>query len=255
MALPTIYVITVTVTALTLGIICLLVAPRLLRRFVPKYAELPISTRVEFDTRVMSVCHSTVVGLLSIFAALDVDSTKPDIIRYDSFLVKLNCAIVVGYMVIDTLLLCLFWKHKGSVLFLFHHIVATWVLLTFLVYNNLPYFANSLLIMEVANPFMHLRWMMGRLETPKTSLIYAVNQLTVTVLFFLFRLANAVLYWKYTYVILQKEEYYGLELTTIFGHLLGGVIFHLMNIYWFWKIWKGTVKMAKHFLAVQKKLT
>ncbi|XP_066291642.1 TLC domain-containing protein 4-B-like isoform X1 [Branchiostoma lanceolatum] len=254
MILQMMYVITVTVTALTLGIICLLVAPRLLRRFVPKYAELPIGTRVEFDTRVMSVCHSTVVGLISICAALVDHSIKPDVIRYDSFLVKLNCAIVVGYMCIDTLLLCLFWKHKGSVLFLFHHIVATWVLWTFLVYNNLPYFANSLLIMEVANPFMHLRWMMGRLGTSKTSLIYVVNQLTVTVIFLLFRIVNAVLYWKGTCIILQKEEYYGLELTTIFGHLFGGLIFHLMNIYWFWKIWKGTVKMAKIFLDVPKKL-
>ncbi|XP_078610408.1 TLC domain-containing protein 4-A-like isoform X1 [Branchiostoma floridae x Branchiostoma japonicum] len=253
MVLQTIYVITVTVTALTLGIICLLVAPRLLRRFVPKYAELPIGTRVEFDTRVMSVCHSTVVGLLSICTALVDDSIQPHVIRYDSFLVKLTCAIVLGYMCIDTLLLCVFWRYKGSLLFLFHHIVTTWVLLTFLVYNNLPYFANSLLIMEVANPFMHLRWMMGRLRTSKTSLKYAINQSTVTVVFLLFRLVNAVLYWKGTYIALQNDEYYGIELTTIFGHLLGGIIFHLMNVYWFWKIWIGTVKMVKILMGIDKK--
>ncbi|XP_035696046.1 uncharacterized protein LOC118429612 isoform X3 [Branchiostoma floridae] len=86
MVLQTIYVITVTVTALTLGIICLLVAPRLLRRFVPKYAELPIGTRLEFDTRVMSVCHSTVVGLLSICTALVDDSIQPHVIRHPATL-------------------------------------------------------------------------------------------------------------------------------------------------------------------------
>ncbi|XP_066291643.1 uncharacterized protein [Branchiostoma lanceolatum] len=99
MILQMMYVITVTVTALTLGIICLLVAPRLLRRFVPKYAELPIGTRVEFDTRVMSVCHSTVVGLISICAALVDHSIKPDVIRHTAALPLLEaqgkCAVFI----------------------------------------------------------------------------------------------------------------------------------------------------------------
>ncbi|XP_078610411.1 TLC domain-containing protein 4-A-like isoform X3 [Branchiostoma floridae x Branchiostoma japonicum] len=213
MVLQTIYVITVTVTALTLGIICLLVAPRLLRRFVPKYAELPIGTRVEFDTRHSTFFHLTLL--------------QSDV--------------------------CLPFHCCWSPVHLYRPCGRLYPTTCYTVYNNLPYFANSLLIMEVANPFMHLRWMMGRLRTSKTSLKYAINQSTVTVVFLLFRLVNAVLYWKGTYIALQNDEYYGIELTTIFGHLLGGIIFHLMNVYWFWKIWIGTVKMVKILMGIDKK--
>ncbi|OBS74336.1 hypothetical protein A6R68_15126, partial [Neotoma lepida] len=90
----------------------------------PGYNNLSIEKKIEWNSRVVSSCHSLLVGIFGLYLFLFDEPTIADPLWGESTLVKLNIATASGYLISDLLIILLNWKVIGDKFFVVHHCAA-----------------------------------------------------------------------------------------------------------------------------------
>lgn len=65
----------------------------------PGFVSLSFEKKIEWNSRVVSTCHSLVVGLFGLYLFFFDEATMADPLWGDSSLVKVNISIATGYLI------------------------------------------------------------------------------------------------------------------------------------------------------------
>lgn len=149
-------------------------------------------------------------------------------------------AITLGYSILDFI-------HGLSLGydFLFHGII-TMIVMGYVVINEIPQSLSSFILMEVSTIFLSCLRCTEFSET-----LSLLNTLCFVLSFFIFRIIMVPYLWyKLMYVIISNHNTY--QYGQCFGNIhfmeyvfVTGMMFHLLNVYWFYKI----------LLKIQRKLS
>ncbi|XP_051041547.1 TLC domain-containing protein 4 [Phodopus roborovskii] len=209
----------------------------------PGYNSLSIEKKIEWNSRVVSTCHSLLVGTFGLYLFLFDESTIVDPLWGDSTHVKLNIATASGYLISDLLIILLNWKVIGDKFFVIHHCTALAAYYLVLRDGVLVYIANFRLLAELSSPFVNQRWFFETLKYPKFSKANVINGILMTVVFFIVRIIAIPPLYFFMYSVYGTEAYARLGFTVQFCWVTSCLVLDVMNVMWMIKITKGCIKV------------
>ncbi|XP_029640227.1 TLC domain-containing protein 4-B [Octopus bimaculoides] len=218
------------------------VSPILSAFVFPGYLHLHTEKKIDWNTRVISSIHAAVVSSMCAYTLLYDAGLSKDPIWWDAPVVRTSCAIVVGYMVADLIIMTVHYKTIGEVFYFFHHGASIYAYVYVMTIGVLPYFANYRLIAEFSTPFVNQRWFLDVLGYEKKSSLFVVNGIVMTIVFFLVRVACMPLYWYKVYSVCGTHSFITL------GHMRYVLVFTCVvldsiNLYWFYRMCAGVRKV------------
>ncbi|XP_076440792.1 TLC domain-containing protein 4-B-like [Babylonia areolata] len=222
------------------------VSPTLSAKMSQKYCLLSEEKKIDWNTRVLSTVHATVVSSMCAYSLIYDSEISEDPIWWDAPAVRTSCAIVVGYMASDLVIMTIHYKHIGEVFYFFHHGASMYAYYYVMTYGVLPYFANYRLVAEFSTPFVNQRWFLNVLGYSKSSPLFVANGIAMAVTFFAVRIAVMPPYWLKVYSV------YGTEPFNRLGHIqlvlvITCAVLDIINLYWFYKIYTGCRRVVEMF--------
>ncbi|KAM5256379.1 TLC domain-containing protein 4-like [Ctenodactylus gundi] len=209
----------------------------------PGFNGLSYEKKIEWNSRVVSTCHSLVVGIMSLYIFLFDEPSRTDPLWGKSLIINLNIAVISGYLVSDLLIIILYWKVIGDKFFIIHHCTALYAYHFVLTQNVLGYVANFRLLAELSSPFVNQRWFFEALKYPKFSKANVVNGILMTVVFFIVRIATIPSLYLLFYSCYGTEPFIRLGFLMQFSWLSTCLVLDVMNVMWMIKISKGCMKV------------
>uniref|UniRef100_A0A8C2XZB6 TLC domain containing 4 n=1 Tax=Capra hircus TaxID=9925 RepID=A0A8C2XZB6_CAPHI len=221
----------------------------------------PRASRPGTRHRVVSTCHSLVVGVVGLYIFFFDEAAIADPLWGDTSLGKVNIAIASGYLVSDLLILIWYWKVIGDKYFVIHHCTALYAYHFVLLSHKgshsqlwsslvaqkkdgvLVYIGNFRLLAELSSPFVNQRWFFEALKYPKFSKANVINGILMTVVFFVVRIASIPPFYSYMYSVFGTEAYRRLGFLIQFSWITTCVVLDVMNVMWMIKISKGCIKI------------
>ncbi|XP_041356947.1 TLC domain-containing protein 4-B-like [Gigantopelta aegis] len=210
------------------------------------YKSLKPEKQIDWNTRVNSTVHSAIVSCMCMYSLMYDNGISEDPIWCNAPMVRTSCAVVVGYMTADLIILSIHYKEIGEIFYIFHHGASMYAYYYVMTYGVLAYFANYRLIAEFSTPFVNQRWFLDTLGYQKTNPVFVANGIAMTMAFFLSRIAIMPRYW------LKVSSVYGTEPFTRLGHIqlvlvVTCFILDVINIYWFYKMTLGVRRVLTMF--------
>ncbi|CAH1772737.1 unnamed protein product [Owenia fusiformis] len=234
-----------------------IVSPKLSQTWIPGYNFLAPDKQVEWNSRINSNVHCALVNTMVVYALLMDDELHRDPIWANSAVVKYECAIVVGYMASDQIIMSVYHFATGSeyLLYLLHHGATIYAYYYVMTYSTFPYFANFRLLCEFSTPFVNQRWFMDALGCKRSSPAFIANGLGLTVAFFLVRIASIPFYWHKVYTVYGTDYYWSVG-NIHYVMVTSCVTLDILNVFWFSKLLKGARKvlMNKNQNTIQAKM-
>lgn len=141
------------------------------------------------------------VTVVCLYVLLYEDQLSDDPIWADSKTVKFNCALVVGYMLSDSIVMILHYREVGDMCYIFHHGATIYAFYFVMTYGALSWFANFRLIAEFSTPFVNQRWFLDVMCYPRRSKLFLLNGFAMASTYFLSRIASIPPYWYKVYSV------------------------------------------------------
>lgn len=207
------------------------------------FHRLNLEKKIEWNSRVVSTCHSLVVGILGLYIFFFDEATLTDRLWGDSAIAKVNISIATGYLFSDLLILISYWKVIGDKYFILHHCTALFAYYLVLRYGLLLYVGNFRLLAELSSPFVNQRWFYEVLGYPKLCKANVINGILMTVVFFLVRIAAMPPTYLFLYEVFGTEPFMRLGRVIQFSWISSCVVLDVMNVMWMIKISKGCIKV------------
>lgn len=207
------------------------------------YNSLSIDKKIEWNSRVVSTCHSLLVGTFGLYLFFFDEATIADPLWGDPTFVNINIATASGYLISDLLIILFNWKVIGDKCFILHHCTALTAYYFVLRYGTLAYIANYRLLAELSSPFVNQRWFFEALKYPKFSKVNVINGILMTVVFFIVRIIAIPPMYSYFYSVYGTEPYIRFGSVIQFFWISTCIVLDVMNIMWMIKITKGCIKV------------
>eukprot|EP01134_Creolimax_fragrantissima_P000337 CFRG0337T1 len=193
--------------------------------------------------RTVSTVHALVTGTAGIFSLKDYDLINEDPCNSWSSFIGLVVAQFVGYSIMDTGLLFLYYEVRGRPWdIVLHHAVVSALAVIPILYQAHGMIVSLYLINELSTPFLNLMQMMKTAGIHKNASIVVINQVIFGVVFFFCRVVPnsfAIIALLYHDAINTQP----IELVWVGGFLV--ISFDLLQIYWFAYIVKMGQKAVK----------
>ncbi|PVD23605.1 hypothetical protein C0Q70_16877 [Pomacea canaliculata] len=170
-------------------------SPKISARVSERYNLLSAEQQVDWNVRVVSTVHATLVSSMCAYSLIYDNEISEEPIWWDAPVVRTSCAIVVGYMAADLVVMTIHYKHIGEAFYFFHHGASMYAYYYVMTYGVLAYFANYRLIAEFSTPFVNQRWFLAVLGSSKSSPVFVGNGIAMAVTFFAVRIAVMPVYW------------------------------------------------------------
>ncbi|XP_069334354.1 TLC domain-containing protein 4 [Eulemur rufifrons] len=209
----------------------------------PGFNSLSLEKKIEWNSRVVSTCHSLLVGIFGLYIFLFDEATIADPLWGDPSLVNVNIAIASGYLISDLLILIWHWKVIGDKFFIIHHCAALYAYYFVLKDGVLAYIGNFRLLAELSSPFVNQRWFFEALKYPKFSKANVINGILMTVVFFIVRIVAIPPLYAFIYSVYGTEPYRRLGLLIQCSWISSCIVLDVMNVMWMIKISKGCIKV------------
>ncbi|XP_008052920.1 transmembrane protein 56-like [Carlito syrichta] len=207
------------------------------------FNNLSLEKKIEWNSRIVSTCHSLVVGAFGLYIFFSDEATIADPLWGDPSLVHVNIAIASGYLISDLLILILYWKVIGDKFFIVHHCAALYAYFFILKDGVLAYVGNFRLLAELSSPFVNQRWFFEALKYRKSSKANVINGVLMTVVFFIVRIASIPPLYGFIYSVYGTEPYIRLGFLIQSSWISTCVALDVMNVMWMIKISKGCIRV------------
>ncbi|XP_064626081.1 TLC domain-containing protein 4-A-like isoform X2 [Lineus longissimus] len=195
---------------------------------------------------ITSSVHAVIVSSLCVYSLLFDYPIYEDKIWGHSIFVTSSCAIVVGYMFADLVVMLVFYSYIGDVFYIFHHLASIIPYTIVMIFSVFNYFANFRLMAELSTPFINNRWLFDILGYPRSSIAYVSNGLTMSVVFFLARILSMPFYYYQTYQNYGTESYNEIGWVHYSCIIIYPcIVLDIINIFWFYKLALGCKKVIK----------
>ncbi|XP_018430156.1 PREDICTED: transmembrane protein 56-A-like [Nanorana parkeri] len=220
------------------------ISPIISSRCCSTYKQLTAAKQCEWDSRFVSTVHAFIVGSFCLYILAYDDAVKLDPIWGDPFQVKMNVAITCGYLVYDLLFFARYWKEMRDPYMVCHHFAVLYAYGYVLNRGVLPYFANFRLISELSTPFVNQRWFFDAVGMPRSSRPVLINALSMSVVFFIVRIAVIPSYYSQVFATFGTEGYIRLGIGPQVAWIVSCVILDVLNVYWMYKIAFGFYRVV-----------
>ena len=229
------------VTSFVMSFLIMEVVSPYISSFYKEYTFLSVDSKIDWNSRVLSFIHATVVFLLATTTVFTWDFPN-HFVGGHQFSFN-TVAITTGYMAADMILMLVYKKKIGASLGMYvHHISALSCYAICLLKENMVYFICFKLITEGSTPFLNLR-LMASILNKKNSKLYKYNGLMLIAVFFLCRILVIPFFYYQVYKAMNTTVY-----KAAFPGLKRYVLICLsfaidaLNLFWFEKIVKGALK-------------
>jgi len=217
------------------------VSPTISYALVPRYRSFSPMQRIDWDSRVISTLHALAVFVTCVHEIILNQELSNNRIWCEFCLVRFNCAVVVGYLVADLLIMVAHWSVIGEVFFVTHHCVTIYAYYYVMSYGVLPWFANFRLLAELSTPFVNIRWFLDALDL-RQSKHYAINGVCLFVSFFFARIITMPIYYCTLYSVHEYPAFQALGMLRYVAVFVC-LILDAINMFWFSKIFAGAYKL------------
>ena len=216
------------------------IAPRVSARFVTAYRTLSEENRVRWNNQLTSLGFSIVYSALIGYCLITEEEIVRDPVWGQSRLVAPLSGLVIGYMLADITILTLI---EPAVLYrplyVGHHVLLTVPAVTLMVSGCCTYLYLLRSLSEFSNIFLHLRWHFKHTYLHKPSVVSTVNDILFSITF----TASRILILPYYYLSIMPI-FWATSLPTyiVIITILCGLLFDVLNAYWFCCILQMMVK-------------
>ncbi|KAL7062283.1 hypothetical protein AAHC03_01588 [Spirometra sp. Aus1] len=171
------------------------------------YRSLSKNRRMEWDSRVVSSIHATVVSVLCLLSLVKERELwqNPFFATGDIALHALS--ISIGYFMCDLLSMPIYYRGKNLVIFIVHHLAALIAFYLIYVYRIGTFFGIYRLTTELSTPFTNQRWFFRTLGYTPDRRRVALTTLVYSVLFAITRNALVIPYWIISYMVYNSPEH------------------------------------------------
>ncbi|KAL3869362.1 hypothetical protein ACJMK2_042054 [Sinanodonta woodiana] len=238
------YTVVMGMTCVVFLFIFRLVCPAFSRCITDRYSSLPYYTRMEWDDRMISNVHVVVAVTLALYVLIFQRHLSNEPIWTESITARNTCAIVVGYMIADIIVMVVYCQLEGFWTFLLHHAVSMYAYVFIMSYGVLTYFSMIRLLAESSTPFVNQRWYLDTLGYPKNSKAVLINGISMLIMFFVSRILTMPWYWYRIWLVTGTEEALRLGHVMLIMYI-PCLVLDAFNVYWFYKMSRGAIKVLR----------
>ncbi|XP_049735682.1 TLC domain-containing protein 4-like isoform X2 [Elephas maximus indicus] len=123
----------------------------------PCFKDLSLEEKIKWNSRVGSTCQALVAGVFSLYILLFHEAATADPLWDDPWLVNVNIAIDLGYVISGFLLLFFYWRAIGGIEVLIRRCTVIYIYILVLKEGALAYIANFRLILHLSILFYNQR--------------------------------------------------------------------------------------------------
>ncbi|XP_069127655.1 TLC domain-containing protein 4-like [Argopecten irradians] len=209
------------------------------------YTTLSIVDQNEWNARLSSCLHSTVVSAICVYTLLYDEEVVKDPAWSDRPVIRVNCAILSGFVMADSILMMMDApQNMEAIMYYIHHGSAAYAYYFVFSYGVLTYFANYRIMAEFSTVFVNLRWYLDKINCDRTSTIFIVNGVVMTCTFVSARVLTMPKFWYTVYTYLGSEEFALLgKVPTVM--IITCLLLDILNIKWSIRMIKGAHKVVR----------
>ncbi|XP_033737372.1 TLC domain-containing protein 4-B-like [Pecten maximus] len=217
-----------------------LISPKLSK----SYTTLSIEDQNEWNARMMSSFHATVVSVICIYTLLYDEEVYNDPIWCDRPLIRINCAILTGFVIADSIQMMIDSpQNMETIMYYCHHGSAAYAYYYVFSYGVLSYFANYRIMAEFSTVFVNLRWFFDKVNVDKTSTLFIVNGCVMTFIFVSARVLSMPKFWYTIYIYIGSEDFAILGIIAKVM-IISCLVLDILNIKWSIRMLKGAHKVV-----------
>ena len=221
-------------------IIFRLLSPRLSPRLVPSYSKLSQRDKLKWDFALVSLWFSFVVSGVTVYGFLSDPQLYRDPIWGTSSVVCLECGMIIGYQTAHMTMMVLEPAALYDVLYILHHVTALTAVTAVATSGACAFFVFYRCLHILSNIFLNFIRLFILVKMEKKSRLFLANGIAFVVVFFLCRIVAMPGYYyaflAFWSVTMQPPLY------TFYVIGASGVIYDVLNFYWFYLVCKGFIK-------------
>ncbi|XP_069125699.1 TLC domain-containing protein 4-B-like [Argopecten irradians] len=236
------------VTLITFCVTMLLyrkVVPLFGTKITKSYTNLSVEDRHSWNFRFVSCFHSLLVSVACFYTLLCDEVVSNDPVWSDRPLVRLNCAMVSGFFMADTVSLVLdYEQNMDTFKYYVHHAATIYAFYYVYTYGVMPYFANFRLMTVLSTAFVNIRWMFDKANVDRSSTMYVLHRRIAAVTFILTRIFSIPFYWYTVYTYIGSEDF-ALLGNKLYVMIITCVPLDVLNVLWGIGIIKSVCKGSR----------
>ncbi|VDO05464.1 unnamed protein product [Rodentolepis nana] len=201
----------------------------------PTYRALSKNKRMEWDSRIMSTIHATIVSILCVVSLVKETQLWADPFFAQGRLGVLALCISIGYFTCDLISMPIYYDRKNMIIFTLHHLVATIAFYQILDYKVGLFFGVYRLTTELSTPFTNQRWFYRKVGYTLDRRRVAIVSLIFSIFFVITRNLMILPYWGFVYLIFNSEGHVQARARLPFldiSWFVSSLILDALNIYW-----------------------
>ncbi|KER29557.1 hypothetical protein X801_02638 [Opisthorchis viverrini] len=223
-------------------------SPFVFRRHNRAYREFTRAKRMEWDSRLVSSIHATVVSGLCVSTLVKDSKIWMEPLNYPSTSGLTALSISVGYFLCDMVSMPLYWRGKELLIFTLHHAAAAFAFQQVVHYRVCTFFGVYRLTTELSTPFINQRWFYRTIGYKPDRRRVCTVTLLFAVLFAITRNFMSIPFWFIAYRAFTSTNCSAVRKTIPwldFAFLPPPLILDCLNIYWASKAYRIGWRAAK----------
>jgi len=232
------------VTSFVMSFLIMEVVSPYISSFYKEYTFLSVDSKIDWNSRVLSFIHATVVFLLATTTVFTWDFPN-HFVGGHQFSFN-TVAITTGYMAADMILMLVYKKKIGASFGMYvHHIAVISCCAICLLKENMVYFICFKLFAEGSTPFLNLRFTVCSLNK-KNSKFYFYNGLMLIAMFFLCRIFVMPFFYYQVFQTMNTSMYRAaFPGFSCYVMICMSFAVDFLNIIWFNKLVQGALKVLR----------
>ncbi|XP_010931427.1 uncharacterized protein [Elaeis guineensis] len=208
------------------------------------YSKLSKLQKIEWNNRGFSTFHAVLAAAASFYLLVISDlfedgASEELMINRKSVLSDTMLGISLGYFLSDMAMILQFFPSLGGKEYVLHHGLSMYSIFFSLILGKAHVYILMVLFSEATTPFVNVRWYLDT-AGQKSSNMYIYNGMALFLGWLVARILLFIYFFIHMYLHFDQVK-------TIFPlgrYSLGTVppMLALMNVFWFWKIFKGMMK-------------
>ncbi|WOL15911.1 hypothetical protein Cni_G24692 [Canna indica] len=208
------------------------------------YNKLTKLEKIEWNNRGFSTFHAVVAAAVSFYLLVLSDLFKNGtqdelLINRKSVLSDTLFGISLGYFVSDLAIILCFFPSLGGKEYVLHHGLSMYSIFLSLISGKAHIYILMVLFTEVTTPFVNLRWHLD-VAGQKSSNLYIYNGVALFLGWMVARILLFIYFFMHMY--LHFDQVKTIFPLGFYSLLAVAPMLSIMNLVWFWKIFKGMVK-------------
>ncbi|KAF6776799.1 hypothetical protein AHF37_03544 [Paragonimus kellicotti] len=233
-------------------LVCLIIhhvlSPYIFGRHNRAYREFSREKRMEWDSRLVSTIHATLVSVLCISTLFSDREIWTEPLTHPSTGGLTALSLSVGYFLCDLISMPLYWRGMQLFIFTVHHLAAIIAFMLVVQYRVCVFFGVYRLTTELSTPFTNQRWFYRTIGYKPDRRRVCTVTLMFAILFAITRNLMIVPFWYIAYQAFTSPAYMAAQSAVPWinwAFVMPPLTLDILNLYWARKTYRIGWRAAK----------